>query len=72
MLYYTVFRLSDQREIVCNFTEGSDRVVDYMGYMCELVDRYIADPAEEFPDDSEEEIEEHRKQIALALEGSQR
>lgn len=48
-LYYSIFRESDQREMVSNFTTGSDSVSDYIRYMKERIDaeHAAADPWEE-------------------------
>lgn len=37
-LYYSIYRESDQREMVSNFTTGSDTVRDYVRYMKERID----------------------------------
>lgn len=70
-LYYSVFRLSDMYEVSSGFTTGSDRIVDYVKYMKEHVDEYIADPTilgSAFGDDmDEEELEKHRQEIAKTM-----
>jgi hypothetical protein len=68
-LYFSVFRLSDNREITSGFSEGADKVHDFVGYMKNRVDGYIADPSEEFPEDSADEIDQHRAAIIAALVG---
>lgn len=47
LLYFTVYRKSDGYELVCNYTEGSDTVRDYVKYMKDRVDGFIKDPSEE-------------------------
>lgn len=62
-LYYSVFRLSDMYEVTSGFTTGSDRVVDYIKYMKENVDSFIADPREWLSDEDEEQLDYHREEI---------
>lgn len=38
MLYFSIFRVSDGRECLASFTEGSDTVSEYVGYMKERID----------------------------------
>lgn len=43
-LYYSIYRDSDGREMVCNFTTGEDTVRDYILYMKERIDAEHATP----------------------------
>lgn len=68
-LYYSVFRMSDGYEVTSGFSSGNDKIRDYIGYMRERVDAYIADPAEEFPDETTDEINRHREEISKSIRG---
>ena len=43
-LYFSVFRLSDSWCFEDSFTEGSDTVKDYIGYMKKRIDDYLENP----------------------------
>lgn len=67
LLYFYVMRKSDGFFVEDAFTEGSDTVRDYIGYMKDRVDGFIADPKEEVlesnwdtDEDYEAKIAEHR------------
>jgi|SRR5271157_110792 len=47
LLYFSVLRKVDGWFLEDSYTEGSDKVRDYIGYMKERVDAYIAHPSEE-------------------------
>lgn len=43
LLYYSIFRCSDGYECTSGYSEGSDKVSDFMGYMKERIDAELAD-----------------------------
>src|SRR5271157_22847 len=47
LLYFTVYRVVDGWCLEESYTEGSDTVREYIGYMKKRVDAYIAHPSEE-------------------------
>jgi len=42
LLYYSIFRLSDGYEVESNFTYGSDKIRDFIGYLKGHVDEFLA------------------------------
>lgn len=62
-LYYSIFRVSDGYELTSGFTGSLDTIEDYIGYMKERVDNYLANPREEHPDDSDEDYARHLEQL---------
>lgn len=47
LVYYSVFRKSDGYEVTSGYSDTSDTVRDFIGFMKTRVDVFIADPAEE-------------------------
>jgi len=64
LLYFYVMRISDGFFVEDSYTEGSDRVVDYIGYMKDRVDGFIADPKEEELQSYGQSDEEYEREIA--------
>jgi len=62
-LYFFVVRKSDGWILEDGFTEGSDTVRDYVGYMKDRVNGFIADPTEEILQRDNEEDEAYAKRI---------
>ena len=54
-LYFHVMRVSDGWFMVDSFTEGSDKVRDFIGYLKGRVDAYLADPTVECEEHAEGE-----------------
>ena len=46
-LYFSAYRLLDGWCLEESFTEGDDKVSDYIGYMKELVDSYLKNPEDQ-------------------------
>jgi len=64
LLYYSIFRKSDGYEVTSGFSYGTDKIVDFVGYLKDWVDDFIADPQAWMTDEritietEEEEIRE--------------
>jgi len=63
LLYFSVYRKSDGWEFIASYTEGSDTVRAYVGYMKERVDHFLANPEEDELQDDGETDEEYTKRI---------
>lgn len=63
LLYFSVFRKSDGYELISSYTEGSDTVREYIGYMKDRVDGFLDDPRGEVLQDAHEDEEEYAENI---------
>lgn len=67
-LYFYIMRLSDGWFLCDSFTEGSDKVRDFIGYLKERVDNYLKDPKSECEEHAEDETC-NACEVILAAEG---